>query len=166
MSYIDASLMDGETVVYRTRPHAITCLRPAAQTAVGIVAACLLFFFSAFWAGLAVAAIAAAASFPAFARFFGSEYGVTNKRIFVQTGGLMERRTLETAVSRVAVISVEQDLWGKILGYGSVVLNGAGGIKDTLPQMRAPFEFRRKVFEQVLREAPAEPKLELQPAAA
>jgi hypothetical protein len=46
-------------------------------------------------------------------------------------------------------MQVEQSIWGRILGYGSIVVSGTGGSKERFHKINNPLEFRTKVSEQV-----------------
>jgi uncharacterized membrane protein YdbT with pleckstrin-like domain len=77
-----------------------------------------------------------------------TEIAVTNKRIVIRTG-LVSRRTYELLLSKVESIGVEDGIWGRMLGYGSVVVHGAGGTPDPFNRVAHPFEFRRQVQQQI-----------------
>lgn len=148
MSYIERDLMEGERLVHRTGLHPVVYLRPASWLLGGAVLAALLLRRGLALPGLAVAAAALAASLPVLVRLLSSEYGVTNRRVFVKAGWI-GRHTLETALSKVGVIVVDQTPLGRVLGYGTLTLRCAGGASETLPRMRSPHAFRNKVFEQL-----------------
>ena len=77
-----------------------------------------------------------------------SEFGVTNKRVLVKVG-FIKRHSLETLLTKVEGISVDQGILGRILGYGSIVITGTGGTKEPFHKINAPFEFRKQVQEQI-----------------
>ena len=157
MSYIDKHLMQGEQVVFRTRRHWITFRRPIFIFLIGL----LLFIAGMLWkdqnyaetAGeyaLAVAAvIALLLAIPAFVDRLTSEFAVTNKRVIVKVGW-MERRSIETLLSKIEAIEVMQSIQGRMMDYGTIVIIGTGGTKEPFDRIAAPLQFRMKVQEQIL----------------
>jgi uncharacterized membrane protein YdbT with pleckstrin-like domain len=138
--------MPGEQIVYRARLHwivyrwaiawAFVALLsiPAGKDSPGVVA----FFFL----------VAAVLAFAAFLGRRSSEFGVTNKRVIIKVG-VLQTKSLETLLAKVEGIGVEQPIFGRLLGYGSIVVNGTGGTKEPFKRIEAPFEFRRHVQEQI-----------------
>ncbi len=43
---------------------------------------------------------------------------------------------------------MEQSVLGRILGYGTIVINGTGGTKEPFKRIASPFDFRKHVQEQ------------------
>lgn len=76
-----------------------------------------------------------------------SEFCVTNRRIVMKTG-LIARRTMEMNLSKIESVNVDQNLLGRILGYGKVSVHGTGGSIETFSYIKNPLEFRKQ-FEQL-----------------
>ena len=145
-SYLDQHLVRGESVVYRGRPHAVALLRPLGLFAGALV---LLAFAAAEpqarVGGLLGLALALAA-LPGYLRWRSLEYIVTNRRFCVRAG-TFRVETVETVLNKVGTIGVVQDPFGRLLGYGTVVIKGLGGSCETLPAIASPFTLRGKVHE-------------------
>ena len=62
--------------------------------------------------------------------------------------GLISRHTLEMNLSKVESVAVDQGIWGRILGYGSITVIGTGGTKELFAYLANPVEFRRQ-FQQL-----------------
>jgi uncharacterized membrane protein YdbT with pleckstrin-like domain len=77
-----------------------------------------------------------------------SEFAVTNKRVLIKIGWL-RRHSLETLLSKIETIRVEQGILGRALDYGTIVVSGTGGSKEPFRTIASPMEFRRKVQEQI-----------------
>jgi uncharacterized membrane protein YdbT with pleckstrin-like domain len=77
-----------------------------------------------------------------------TEMAVTNRRVLIKTG-LTSRRTLDLMLSRVESIGVEESFWGRMLGFGSVVVRGTGGTPESFVLIAHPQEFRRSVQQQI-----------------
>lgn len=63
--------------------------------------------------------------------------------------GLIARRTLELNLSKVESVLVNQTVFGRILGFGDVVIIGTGGTRETFIDIRKPAEFRKKFQETI-----------------
>ena len=157
MSYVDKNLMDGEQVFYRARRHwtifgsAIAFLGVGVALFVGIRV-----WGPPEWAGdvslivLALGILAALVkAIPAGLDRATSEFAVTNKRVIIKVGWV-RRRSLETLLSKVEGIEVNQGICGRVFDYGTIIITGTGGSKETFEQIGAPLLFRRKVQEQIL----------------
>ena len=58
---------------------------------------------------------------------YGSEYTVTNKRVYSRYG-LLSRRTSETTFDKITDSSLSQGVLGRLLSYGDLRINTAGSI--------------------------------------
>jgi len=77
-----------------------------------------------------------------------TEMAVTDRRVLIKTG-IGNRRTLDLMLSRVESIGVEETFFGRMLGYGSVVVHGTGGTPESFVMIAHPQEFRRSVQQQI-----------------
>jgi uncharacterized membrane protein YdbT with pleckstrin-like domain len=77
-----------------------------------------------------------------------TEMAVTNKRVLIKQG-LFGRRTLEILLQKIESIAVDESMWGRMLGFGSVTVRGTGGTPEPFHKMAHPLDFRRHVEEQV-----------------
>ena len=77
-----------------------------------------------------------------------TEMAVTNRRVLIKTG-MGSRRTLDLMLSRVESIGVVETMWGRMLGYGNVVVHGTGGTPESFVLISHPQEFRRQVQQQI-----------------
>lgn len=145
MSYVDSQLVDGESVRYRAHLSQIVLGVPYTIAAFGLFFVVRAFWIPVYW-WFALSFLALAAVIYAWCRavYVTSEFAVTNKRVIIKVGWL-KRRTVETMLSKVEGINVEQDLVGRILGYGTVIVTGTGGTKEQFTKIANPFEFRRQV---------------------
>ena len=145
MSYIDDNLVAGEKVMYRAHLHWVI-----------YTTAVLAFLFLSF-VGLAFTAnentkgmawlffvLAPLPIIRPYLLYRFSEFAVTDKRVLVKTG-ILNRHTLETLLTKVENMSVDQSVWGRILNYGTITVTGTGGTKEQFARIAAPLEFRRQV---------------------
>ncbi len=161
MSYIEATLVPGETVVYRTRLHWIVMLRHILLALVLFaVSGALLSYYlhhpqlgntdKHLTAGGAAAlllcglvAIVAGA-----VRRNATEMAVTTRRVVVKQG-LMSRKTIEMLLNKIETIEVSEPMTGRMLGYGSITMVGTGGTSEPFHKIAHPLQFRGEVQQQL-----------------
>ena len=160
MSYLDESLVPGETVLYRTGLHWSVLIGPLALGAILALAA-LAALVGSFrlpedgWsptalrvAGLALGAAGTLAIVVGVVRRTSVEMAVTNRRVLIKQG-LVARRTTELLLSKVESIAVEQSAAGRLADFGRVVVRGTGGTHEVFERIARPLEFRRQVQMQI-----------------
>lgn len=77
---------------------------------------------------------------------YTDEFAVTNRRVIVKTG-LISRKTLEMNLSKIESVNVDQSIFGRLLGYGTITIIGTGGIRESFPNISEPILFRKKFQE-------------------
>jgi uncharacterized membrane protein YdbT with pleckstrin-like domain len=145
MSYVDANLLEGERMLYRTRMHWKVFVPPilfalVMSVPVGWIALAGTWTVFA-WIPLALALLWLIA---AFVRRQTSEFVVTNKRVLMKVG-VFTVRSIELLLSKVEAITVHQSLMGRVLGYGDIVLTGSGGTVEPFSTIQSPLAFRNAV---------------------
>lgn len=168
MSYVERNLVPGEHLLYQTRHHWIVLVGPLLiALAVGLPGLFLLFaatekrpdlddYVTRIPGGtktvviLSVILIVIALANLAWgmAKRNATEMAVTNRRVLIKTG-MGNRRTLDMMLSRVESIGVEETMWGRMMGYGSVIVRGTGGTPEPFVKISHPQEFRRQVQQQI-----------------
>lgn len=73
-----------------------------------------------------------------------TELAITNKRVIAKVG-LIRRKTWEINAAKVEGVEVDQSIWGRIFGYGTVTVNGTGGGIAPIRNIDDPVEFRKHV---------------------
>jgi uncharacterized membrane protein YdbT with pleckstrin-like domain len=149
MGYIEKNLMPGETVLYRARLHWVVFLWPV----IWFTAAVIFFshgsgYNAAAVAGYLLAVVAVAKAIESLIRFSTSEFGVTDYRVIAKVG-FIRRSSIEIFMSKIEAIQINQDVLGRILGYGSILISGTGGIRDPLHDISNPLELKRRIQEQI-----------------
>jgi uncharacterized membrane protein YdbT with pleckstrin-like domain len=146
MSYIDRHLLDGETIVFRTRLHWILFLWPVLLAAVLAVLAALVYANANGARPVAVVPIALAAALVlgAYIRRQSSDFAVTNKRVMLKVG-VFSTRSIELMLGKIEAIAVDQSLAGRLLDFGDIVVTGSGGTREAFTRIEAPLDFRRAV---------------------
>lgn len=75
-----------------------------------------------------------------------NEAGITNKRLIAKSG-LIRRDTVEIPIKKVSSLQVKQGIFGRILGYGTLIISDAGAAHAPIRYIREPLRFRQKFFE-------------------
>jgi uncharacterized membrane protein YdbT with pleckstrin-like domain len=155
MSYVEKNLLPGEQVVYRTGLHWVVLFAPILF--LGLAAAFAL------WTvirptddasgplrifGVAVLGVGLIVLLVKLVYYRSAEFAVTSKRVMLKVGW-MRRHSLELILSKVEAISVDQDVRGRVFGYGTITVTGTGGTKETFATLAHPFEFRTQVQGQI-----------------
>jgi uncharacterized membrane protein YdbT with pleckstrin-like domain len=147
--------MDNERLVFQTKLHWVIFIWPvfwfivaSAFFVIGINISDPKIRTFTFVAGGLLTVFAICTFIPPFIRYIACEFGVTNKRVIMKIG-FIRRRSLEVLLNRIEGIQVDQSIWGRILGFGSITVTGIGGTHDPFHNISTPFEFRRKTEEQI-----------------
>ncbi len=144
--FVNANLAAGETVLAETKLHWSIYLRPLIFLA---IAAFFLIGLSQEAKGLGVFFTLLLVPFlflPVWFARFTSEFAVTNKRVLIKTG-FIRRDTLNTTLSKVESMQVEQGVLGRCLGYGSLKIVGTGGSVQVFKNVAGPFAFQKALLE-------------------
>ena len=131
-----------ERTMYETGLHWAVFLRPIAWLVVGFMIRNVPGLFPVF---ILVALVDFVGRF---LMRSNTQFKLTTRRLSMSTGTL-RKRSLELVLSKVESISVNEGLFGRMLGYGTVVVGGTGGTKEPFPLVANPQEFRDKVQHQL-----------------
>lgn len=162
MSYVESNLVPGEVVIYQTRLHWIVML---GHVVVGCLLlalpGALLLYYALGQSGLGITTVHAmeaagvalivaglVAILMGMVRRNATEMAVTNRRVVVKTG-LVSRKTIEMLLNKVESIEVSETTFGRMLGYGAIVVIGSGGTTEPFRQIAHPLEFRSQVQQQI-----------------
>ena len=146
MSYISANLIPNERILDPTSLH-WKIFVPAVLL---LLLLCVPVIVVAIDGGLnpylslSILVVPLVAFLSAFLRWHFSEFAVTDKRVPIKTG-IVGRHTLETLLTKVENIGVEQSVWGRLFGFGTIYVTGIGSTKETFPGIDAPLEFRKQI---------------------
>ncbi|HTS86178.1 MAG TPA: PH domain-containing protein [Usitatibacter sp.] len=133
MSYIDDSLVAGETVLHRGR---VSWWSQAGLVVLGVLLLVVvvgLFFLVAAWI-----------------KVHSTELAITNRRVIAKFG-FIKRDTVEINLEKVEALRVEQGFWGRMLNFGTILMTGTGGSIEPIPDIADPLVFRRKFMEATAR---------------
>lgn len=128
MSYIEQSLSKGEEI-YQIFPHHW-------MVKIALVIHFILAFFTmGIWL------------IPAILIWLGwrnTEQGVTNKRV-IHKHGIISRKTEEMRLNAIESVFINQGIFGRIFGYGTVTVTGRGQGDVKLKWMTDPLRVKREI---------------------
>ena len=128
MAYLDESLAPGESIVARFRLHWTAKWR--------LIVYLLL--------AIPTLGIALLAALYEWIRLRSIEMGVTNRRVVRKTG-IVSRETEELRLASIETIDLRQSAWGRMLGFGDVVLTGRGESAMIFSRVAEPIEAKRAI---------------------
>ena len=109
MSYIEESLSSGEVIHKVFQLHWFAKVPMYCWLVLGLVTFGLTWLLALY----------------EYFRLRSIEQGVTNKRVILNTG-IISRHTEEMKLSSIETVEIEQSIWGRMFGYGTVKLTGRG----------------------------------------
>ena len=125
MGYVTSALVSGEQVLYQGHFH---WMQKGAAFVLCFVA------IGIFWV----------------IYMWTTEMAVTSRRLIYKRGWIA-RRTDEISLNRIEEVNLQQSMFGRILSYGKVQVQGMGGSDIVLPTMGSPMRFKRELQEAQVR---------------
>lgn len=98
-----------------------------------------------FYAAAAIAFVAVLMGLGEWLRRHSTEIVVTDHRVIFKRG-MLSRYTVEMNVAKIETVDVMQSLWGRVLGYGTVVIRGTGAGIEPLRGVGAPVALRNAIL--------------------
>ena len=152
--YVEKTLAGGEEIIHRANFNWTYSFFPVFWFSLG--AAVLAMFFAiqyaaevpfeelkvGWWSAIVAAASGSLILLNHIIILVTTEIVVTTYR-FVYKTGLLSRHTQEVSLNKIEEITLHQTVWGRLLGYGQLILRGTGVGVITLPDMDDPIRLRR-----------------------
>jgi uncharacterized membrane protein YdbT with pleckstrin-like domain len=135
-----------ERVCLDARRHSVVLVRPLARSLALAVAGVVLLFLP--WplpvAGAFVQAFAAVGAVVAVLRWDRTRFVVTTEKVFL-VHGVVRRRASAVMITSLRIVSLEQSLPGRVLGYGTLqagpleveYVPDAGHVRDLVERLAA-----------------------------
>jgi uncharacterized membrane protein YdbT with pleckstrin-like domain len=136
VSYIDESLIEGETILHRARVSWWAVWGYLVLGVVLLVVVVGLYFLAVAWV-----------------KVRSTEIAITNRRVIAKFG-FIKRHTVEINLEKVEALKVEQGFFGRVLNYGTIFISGAGTSVAPIADIADPLVFRRKFMEATNRPMP------------
>jgi uncharacterized membrane protein YdbT with pleckstrin-like domain len=128
MSYIEDSLSTGEKVEALFRLHWFAWVPMWTWIVLGIPTVGLTWFIALY----------------EFLRLRFTEQGVTNKRVISKTG-IISRKTEEMKLTSIETVEIDQGVWGRIFGFGTIKVTGRGISDVVYRRIDDPMAVKRQI---------------------
>jgi uncharacterized membrane protein YdbT with pleckstrin-like domain len=86
-------------------------------------------------------------------RLISTELAVTNRRVICKTG-FISRNTFEVMLNRIEGANIDQTVWGRLLGFGSIWVHGTGGGVTPIDFIADPISFKKMLMTWVQKNQP------------
>ena len=98
-----------------------------------------------FGTGVAVgSAIWSIGSLFAIIGYYFTEFSITNKKVLAKKG-IISRRTDELQLKKIEGVDVTQGIFGRMLGFGSIVISGTGSQKVVFNGVDNPLAIKKQI---------------------
>jgi len=128
MSFIEESLSSGEEIVARFKLHWFSRIPMVLWLALGLVT------FGVTWL----------VAIYEFLRLRAIEQGVTNKRVIFKTG-IIGRKSEEMKLASIETVEINQDILGRIFGFGNIKVTGRGTSDVVFKGINDPMSVKRQI---------------------
>ena len=128
MSYIEESLSAGEKIEGRFKLHWFAWVPMVIWIILGFVTLGLTWLVALY----------------EFLRLRFTEQGVTNKRVILKTG-IISRKTEEMKLTSIETVEIDQSIWGRIFGFGTVKITGRGTSDFMFKRIADPMSVKRQI---------------------
>jgi uncharacterized membrane protein YdbT with pleckstrin-like domain len=128
MSYIEESLSTDEKVEKLFKLHWFAWVPMAIWIILGFLTLGITWFVALY----------------EFLRLKFLEQGITNKRVILKQG-IISRKTEEMKIKSIETIEIDQGIWGRIFGFGTVKVTGRGISDVTFKSIDDPIAVKREI---------------------
>ena len=128
MSYIEESLSDGEKVETLFRLHWLAWLPMVLWLVLGVVTFGLTWLIAGY----------------EYLKLRHIEQGVTNKRVILKRG-IISRHTEEMKLGSIETVEIDQGVWGRLFGFGTVKVTGRGLSDVAFRRIDDPMAVKRAI---------------------
>jgi uncharacterized membrane protein YdbT with pleckstrin-like domain len=80
--------------------------------------------------------------------YLTTEFALTDKRIIAKVG-ILNQHSLEIMIQKIESIVVSQPILGRILNYGTIVVIGSGGTRQSFKNISNPMQLRQRINLQI-----------------
>lgn len=152
--YVNRNLLKDEKVLYEAGIHWAYWVGPAIGILILIIIGVLIQIYgsdkSPIWGYVAIGfyTLAAISYLERLIAYKTTEMVVTNRRLVIKHG-LIARTTFELLLQKAETVGVDQQFFGRILGYGRITAIGTGGSHCSMEFVGKPMVFRAAFEEAV-----------------
>ena len=156
MGYVDKNLLSDEDIIHLGKLHWVIYVWPIITFLIFLLFSAIAItlpeesddkiFFVITTIMFFIVSISSLLS--AWIKRFSTELAITSKRVIAKFG-FIRRNTIELNHSKVESFSVNQGILGRLLGYGTLTINGTGGVHTPIPGVANPLEFRKQAIQAI-----------------
>jgi hypothetical protein len=162
MSYLNKMLLPDERIIYVASLHWVIFIPGLCLTALGgmigfyhLDIAALLMPYARFTpvlakiasgGGLVLSLAGLGLLLGAMVRQSATELAITNRRLITKYG-FISCSTFEIMINRVTGVNFDQTITGRLLGFGTILVHGAGGVISPFDVMANPQLFQRALMD-------------------
>jgi uncharacterized membrane protein YdbT with pleckstrin-like domain len=128
MSYIEESLSNGEKVEGLFRFHWFAWVPMFLWLILGLVTFGLTWLIALY----------------EYLRLRFTEQGMTNKRVVLKKG-IISRKTEEMKVTSIETVEIDQGVWGRLFGFGTIKVTGRGISDVVFKGLDDPIAAKRRI---------------------
>ncbi len=136
MNYVESVLMPGEKIIEKAQIHWFIFVVDVMILIIGLWSAHIQFLLAAVIVVMGLYLTARDIIY-----YLATELALTNKRVIAKFGWV-QRNTVELSLSRVESLTVNQSIFGRMFNFGTLTINGIGGIQTPIPLIADPLKFR------------------------
>jgi uncharacterized membrane protein YdbT with pleckstrin-like domain len=81
-----------------------------------------------------------------YVKYKTTELAITTRRVIVKTG-FISRSTVEININKVESIQVDQEIFGRLFDFGTLIISGTGTSQAPIRGIAQPMEFRKAFIE-------------------
>ncbi len=156
--YADTLLADGERIVLRTRQHWFATIVDGRRQWILLVASLVLLVLSlnldgvvrdvVGWVVLVGMVLSISVLAVHYWAWYAQDYLVTNRRV-LKVEGIINKRSADSSLEKINDAVLEQNLFGRLLGYGDLnILTAADVDLDEFRMLNAAPRFKREMLNQ------------------
>ena len=147
-------LQEGEQILYRAYPSRVPLVPPLTLAAVGALAGLVAWNLTGRQQGWVLAlggVVVGVALLWALARYVelaANQYVLTDRRL-LRIRGIISQSSMDSYLDKINNAEHHQTFWGRLLGFGDVEIDTAGG-QELFPRIGQPLAFKRAVDAAIL----------------
>ncbi len=147
MRYVKALLATDETIRFETRRHWLVYCYAIIMLALLVASLALPQNLQGekFIIALFLVPLASVAALFGWIRRSATVIAVTNHRLICKNG-LVARHTVEMNLDKIESVDVDQTIFGRIFGFGTITIRGVGTTIDPIRGIADPIGLRQAVF--------------------
>lgn len=143
--FISNHLLEGEKVVFQTRVHWMTFIPWFVLSAFGFLSLLFVPQSKILIGGIQIAsAIFLIKALASYVFFLTSIYGITTHRVLGKTG-VIKIHSLDVLLLKVESVKLKKGLFGRIFGYGDLIVSGTGGTQHDFNSLPKPMKIRKLI---------------------